>query len=250
MEFGLVVPYFNEDTSLADRFVEVSEFCKKFNGLAVFVDDGSTNNTTGFLEELRLESTIILSLPKNFGYGYANYSGAEKLKKMGIDKVAFIDSDGTNSLEKAYEMIKHLETYDWVKGSRYLVTASTKNVTLSRKLLAYFGNRTLNILFRTNSFDITNGFRAWRINSYLQIPHISNGFSSIVEEFYFARLLKFKVHQIPVTIGIRGKNQKKSAAKFNFEIFWSYLKPGLRFWTISWMKAGDKNLESRIRNEM
>jgi glycosyltransferase involved in cell wall biosynthesis len=226
---GIVIPFYNEEIELIDRCKEIDNFCLQNACFLILVNDGSTNDTGLLMQKVEFKSSKVISYDKNMGYGYANYAGAIALKDMGIERVVFMDSDGTNLCEDAVKLLDKLDFADLVKGSRYLNNSSTKEVSTARRILGFWANKLLKIMFKTHISDVTNGFRAFKLSHYLEIPLTEFGFSSIIEEFYFAKVMNLSITEEPTVLKSRSKNQKRTSAAFNLPVFWKYFKPGLRF---------------------
>ena len=239
LRVAVVVPVFNEGNSLRDTLPQlVTAIYKIDNSIMVFyVNDGSTDNTLAVLNEIiRLKAFSnlkILSLKENKGYGGALRYGATIAYENGFQATVFMDSDLTNPPSEIVALISKLDKYDLIKASRYVTGADTSEVPWRRRFFSIVGNFLLRILFKSPIRDITNGFRAWRLEEYLSFECESTGFDSIIQEFYFARMKNFRIAEIPSTLKSRGENLQASSASYSAKVLFNYLKPGLFFFARS-----------------
>ena len=72
--------------------------------------------------------------------------------------------------------------------------------------------------------DITNGFRAVKVDILRQINLTENNFSIIVEEIMKARNITDKFCEIPYILGTRDKKARPSKFWYGPGTFWNYLK--------------------------
>lgn len=235
LRVAVVVPVYNESNSLFDTLPKlVSAIYEIDNEIMVFyVNDGSTDNTLEVLTEIiklkNFRNLEILSVKENKGYGGALRYGAKIAYEKGFQAAVFMDSDLTNPPSEVVGLISKLDTHDLIKASRYVMGADASEVPWGRRLFSIVGNFLLRILFKSPIRDVTNGFRAWRLEEYLSFECERNGFDSIIEEFYFARVNNFRITEIPSTLKSRGDNLQVSSASYSVKVLFNYLRPGLLF---------------------
>ncbi len=232
---AVVIPAFNEGKSIrndSDEFIkDLTTFCPDAG--AIFVDDGSHDDTYSELNSTiskhKLPNITCIKLDENQGYGGALREGTLHAQKLGYEYVVFMDSDNTNPVSELPVMISKLEGHALVKASRFLPSSDASAVPWRRRFFSIYGNHILRIMFLGSIKDITNGFRAWEIEAYLRIPLLEKGFTSIVEEFYFARLYNYRITEVPSVLSSRLNSQNLSKTSYKPRILWLYFKPGLRF---------------------
>jgi len=232
-KIAIVIPVFNEGESLRKTLPEITLGVLELNCdyKVIYVDDGSTDDSPKILAELK-ESKIysnleVLSLPLNVGYGGALRSGAKLAADQGCWGVVFMDSDLTNPPSEIPRMIQELESYDLVKASRYVKGSDASEVPLQRRIYSVFGNLLLRFLFLTSTRDITNGFRAWRLQEFLAFECKNTGFDSIIEEFYHARTRKLRITECASILRSRGNDLRESSSSYSLRALLNYLKPGI-----------------------
>ena len=105
----IVVPCFNEETSIGILFKEIEKALAGINYEIIFVNDGSNDNTLINIKEIaKFNSNIkYLSFSRNFGKESALYAG---LKSSNGDLVCVMDVDLQDPPELLPQMIKMIET--------------------------------------------------------------------------------------------------------------------------------------------
>jgi dolichol-phosphate mannosyltransferase len=237
LRLAVVIPVFNEGESLRNTLPQlVREIYEIDKDITVFyVNDGSTDNTfevlLGISNAENFSNLQILALEENKGYGGALRYGAKIAQDRGFQAVVFMDSDLTNPTSEILGLVSKLETHDLVKASRYVKGADASEVPWRRRCFSIVGNFLLRLLFRSPIQDVTNGFRAWRLEQYLSFDCKRNGFDSIVEEFYFARVMNFRISELPSTLKSRGGGMRVSSSSYTFKTFYNYLAPALLYFS-------------------
>ena len=207
MDLSIVVPAFNEETSIADVLKEVLNL--SFEGLeweVVVVDDGSSDRTAeilhGFLDVKRLK---IVTHEKNRGKGAALRSGIDG-SSGGI--VAFQDSDSEYDPGQLPALVREIQRgTDVVYGSRFLGQAQDMT------FLFNFGNRFLSLctslIYRAQVSDMETGFKVFRRRVLDGLELKSLGFD--IEPEITAKILKkgISIKEVPIDYRARAKTHKK-----------------------------------------
>jgi dolichol-phosphate mannosyltransferase len=234
-KIAVVIPVFNEGDSLRVTLPEISMGIFKIDPdyKVIYVNDGSTDDSLQILRELKDSESYsnleILSLPINNGYGGALRRGAELAHQQGYWGVVFMDSDLTNPPSEIPEMIKKLEFFHLVKASRYVKGSDASEVAFQRRIYSVLGNLILRFLFLTSTRDITNGFRAWRLQEFMSLECKKRGFDSIIEEFHQARIRNFRIAECPSVLRSRGYDLRASSSSYSLMALLNYLKPGIQY---------------------
>ncbi|HDH28144.1 MAG TPA: glycosyltransferase family 2 protein [Euryarchaeota archaeon] len=207
MDLSIVVPAFNEETSIAEVLTRV--LALSFEGLeweVVVVDDGSSDRTAeilhGFLDVKRLK---ILTHKKNQGKGAALRNGIEN--SSGVI-VAFQDSDLEYDPGQLPTLVREIQRgTDVVYGSRFLGQAQDMT------FLFNFGNRFLSLctslIYRAQVSDMETGFKVFRRRVLDGLELKSLGFD--IEPEITAKILKkgIKIKEVPINYRARAKTHKK-----------------------------------------
>lgn len=249
---AIVIPVFNEGKSITNSLDIIKTQINHYlpNAGLIVVDDGSNDDSLERIKNVigSAKSSFVVETPINQGYGAALLSGALKAKSLAFEFVIFMDSDNTNPVSEIPIMLGLLEKCDLVKASRFVSGSDHSEVPFKRRLFSIAGNRVLSFLFASEVKDITNGFRGWKLDSYLEIPSISRRFSSIVEEFYYAKVKEMRIVETPSILTSRDKEQRLTSANYSFKSLWAYFKPGLKFLIFHRFTKRINNLSRLLRN--
>ena len=151
----IVIPAWNEEAVLGDVLESVKVEKPSFADILV-VSDGSTDATAAIA---RAAGVAVLDLPLNLGVGGAMRAGFQYAQRMGYDYAMQVDSDGQHHPESIPSLIKAVEDYDIVIGSRFADGAADYEVSGPRKwamgLLSFLFTRAAGTPFT----DVTSGFK-------------------------------------------------------------------------------------------
>jgi dolichol-phosphate mannosyltransferase len=198
----------------------------------IAVDDGSGDDSATIIAELadEIPSLHLCRHEQNAGYGAALRTGAEHAAEIGLEYLAFIDSDLTNPPEdllKMGELASHGDRY--IKGSRFIEGGGMESVPMSRKVVSRAGNLVASCLFGTGLRDITNGFRAVRTDLFLSWGLQERGFAIIVEEVECALRSGIQPREFATVLSSRQGGQRKSAFGYTPRTIFRYLRYPLRY---------------------
>lgn len=228
---AVVVPVYNEAAGIEKACREIAGVLGAYPGRAVLiaVDDGSSDESASLLE--RMDEVDLVRHEANKGYGAALRTGASRAKELGLEYLAFIDSDLTNppgDLLRIGELAR--EGHSYVKASRFVAGGRMEGVPRWRQLVSRTGNLVASKLFGTAVRDVTNGFRAGRTELICSWPTREPGFAVIVEELSFALAAGVSVVEFPTVLSSRSTEQRSSAFTYSPALLWSYLRYPLRAW--------------------
>lgn len=146
---GVVIPCYNEEERLSSK--EFKDFAHKNLGYHLcFVNDGSTDNTLGVLEELRLgneENISIYDCAQNGGKAEAVRQGMLHLEKdTQFDYIGFLDADLSTDFRDFDDLVQTLESseYKIVSGSRMSRMGADITKESARKIISL----TINLIIR------------------------------------------------------------------------------------------------------
>ncbi len=229
MRVCIIVPMYNEEVvakeSIETIFKYIKELPSVFTVLAV--DDGSKDSTRDVLKELEKvyskDEFQIVFRSNNKGYGAASKTGIDYAINSGYDYVIHIDSDLTNHpkyLSAFYD--KMCEGWDYIKATRFSKGGGMEGVPWKRRFISWCGNIFAKVVTGLPLSDITNGFRAVKVDVYKQLKLTEDHFAIIVEELMKAKKVTNSFCEIPNILGTRGENSGNSKFTYDFNTFWRY----------------------------
>jgi glycosyltransferase involved in cell wall biosynthesis len=153
---SLVVPIYNEEENLEQLISDIKDY---FSGLQkdheiIFVDDGSSDQSSRIIENRRDEQIKLISHATNRGYGEALKTGFENAEK---ELIAYIDGDGQFDVKDIDKMLEFFPGTDMVIGERRDRKDGTERIVVSRGFNTLV-RKTLDLDFR----DIDCGIKIFR----------------------------------------------------------------------------------------
>jgi len=224
MNLTVLVPFFNEESTLRDSVVGVINELPESK--IILIDDRSSDNSLNIAKELgrEFQNIKILENPTNSGKG-----SALKLSSNYIDTSHVIIHDA--DLEYFPKDIKNLVIKaldfpeDMILGSRFIGNKERKNLykrtLLANKVMSKF----FSLVYRVNISDIATCYKLMPAEYFKNIEFVENGFSIEIE--IVARFIKGnkKVHELPISyIGRSYEEGKKIKAVDGFKYIFNTLK--------------------------
>ena len=154
---SIVVPCFNEESSVEIFFREIEKTLAEINFEIIFIDDGSKDNTLTNIKKIANDNTNIkyISFSRNFGKESALYAG---LKNSKGNLVCVMDVDLQDPPELLPQMIEIIENedYDIVATRRVSREGEPKIRSLFARLFYKFFNK-------ISQVDLVDGARDYRL---------------------------------------------------------------------------------------
>ena len=154
---SIVVPCFNEESSVEIFFREIEKTLGEINFEIIFIDDGSKDNTLTNIKKIANDNTNIkyISFSRNFGKESALYAG---LKNSKGNLVCVMDVDLQDPPELLPQMIEIIENedYDIVATRRVSREGEPKIRSLFARLFYKFFNK-------ISQVDLVDGARDYRL---------------------------------------------------------------------------------------
>lgn len=199
---SIVIPAYNEEKRLPGTLDEIETYFSSVRDYEVIVvDDGSSDNTPGYVNERRqsFPQLRVVQLERNFGKGKAVKTGMLQAEGKHI---LYLDADGATPIAE-YERLENAikSDFDIVIGSRALQTKDTKvNTVIHRKILGRIFNSIVNILLVPGIADTQCGFKLFTKESARKIfSEVSlDGFAFDVEVLYLARKHKLRICEVAI----------------------------------------------------
>jgi glycosyltransferase involved in cell wall biosynthesis len=231
MKVCVVIPMYNEEAVAQHSIRTILGYTRKLPPVTniLIVNDGSKDGTENIvrqiLSEPENEGIQLVSHEENQGYGAALRTGIRFAVEKKYDYILFMDSDLTNHpryLKTFHERMT--EGWDYIKASRYARGGATVGVPWQHRMLSVMGNLLAKVLYRLPLTDLTNGFRAVKVDIVKKMDLKEPGFSIIMEELYHVKYLAKSFCDIPYVLTSRKNGQGKSKFSYGPRTYLRYLK--------------------------
>ncbi len=226
IEISVVIPVYNEEKNILPLYERLKDVLEKLNKNyeIIFIDDGSTDDSLKFLQQVKNRDSAvkILKMKKNYGQTSALDAG---FKKSQGEIIVSMDGDLQNEPCDIPRLLKELETCDVVCGWR-----RKRSDTLSKRISSRIANAVRRLVLQDRIIDVGCTLRAYR-RPALGAIKLYNGlhrFLPVLIEWE-----GFRVKQIPV------EHNRRLSGKSKYSFRKRLIKPFLDLWVALWMK---KNL--------
>ncbi len=205
IELSVVVPAFNEGSSIESTLVNLDNVFKREKGRyeILVVDDGSKDNTfaKAVCYAKKNNHVKILSCNSNYGKGYAVKTGF--MSSIG-DVVVFADSDLEIRMDDVSKYIRALSHGDIVVASKWHPSSQVE-ISMLRRILSHSFNVLVKVLIGINIRDTQAGLKAVRKSSFKKIfPKLMvKRFAFDVELLAAASLYNLRIIEMPVRLRLK-----------------------------------------------
>ncbi len=232
MKLSVVIPAHNEEDCISvviNRLVSVLKAARIEHEIIV-VNDNSNDNTLRILGELAVSNPQIVVINAQFpkGFGKAIRKGLENVTG---DIVTICMGDGSDEAEDVVKYFNKInEGYDCVFGSRFIKGSKTVGYPKIKLILNRLGNKLIQILFWLKYNDVSNAFKAYRVEVIKAIqPLVSQYFNITVEIPLKAIVRGYSFAVIPInwngrSSGVSKHNISELSKKYFFSILFVWLE--------------------------
>jgi len=238
MKTIIVTPTYNEGKNIETLVNTLFGLNSQYHVLVV--DDNSPDGTAKIVKKLqtRYKNLHLAERPKKSGLGTAYCYGFKWALERDFDYIVQIDADLSHNPEDVPQMVKLLEKYDLVIGSRYCDGISVVRWPLRRLILSYFANSYSRIVTGVKLHDLTAGFKAWRrdVIENIDLDNIrSQGYAFQIEMNFHTDRKGYKIHEHPILFIDRTIGESKMSRSIMMETAWMVWR--FRIWKLlGWYK--------------
>ncbi|MCK9329726.1 MAG: polyprenol monophosphomannose synthase [Candidatus Cloacimonetes bacterium] len=220
MRWLVIIPTYNEKDNIAEIINEVLSQDDILDIL--IVDDNSPDKTYEIVEKLQSSNTKIKLIKRSgkLGLGSAYVEGFKYALRNSYEGIIQMDADFSHDPTTIPIMLKEINNYDLIIGSRYISGINVVNWPLRRLLLSYFAALYVRVITGMPIKDPTGGFKCIKssVLTKLKLDNImSDGYSFQIEINYRAWLRKFKIKELSITFTDRRSGQSKMSKKIVHE---------------------------------
>ena len=234
----IISPTYNEKKNIISLVESVFSVNQDYHIL--IIDDNSPDGTANLVKELQLKykNLFLEERPGKAGLGTAYKYGFNWALNRDYDNIIQMDADLSHDPKEIIEMVRLLNNYDLVIGSRYINGVSVVHWPIKRLLLSYGANVYARLVTGLPIKDSTGGYKAWKrkvLNSIDLNGVKSEGYSFQIEMNWRAWQKKFSIIEYPIIFSDRTIGESKMSKKIMFEaiiVIWR-----MRIWKIfGWHK--------------
>jgi len=231
----IVIPARNEEGCICSTVQHLSSELRlqKVPHEIIVVDDGSSDHTWQFLQDLKKNIPELRSIQNigQKGFGHAVMCG---LNQMAGDAVIIMMADESDDCKDVIRYWQQLNLgYDCVFGTRFCRQAKISNYPWNKLILNRLGNFFIQVLFLLPYNDVTNAFKCYSRKAIEGMsPLISCHFNLTVEMPLKAIIRGYKWCVIPTNWqgrdkGISKWKIKEMGSRYLFILFYLWLEKSL-----------------------
>jgi dolichol-phosphate mannosyltransferase len=221
MKIRVLVPTYQELHTLPSIVHRIFEHNPEVHVLVI--DDNSPDGTGKLADQLKAKYSNLQVLHRNSknGLGAAYIDGFNN-SINDFDVLVEMDADGSHDPQDLVTILKEIDNYDCVLGSRWVPGGKVINWPKSREILSRGGNSYARLMLGIDIGDATGGFRAYKTTALKQLDLSdidSQGYCFQVD--MVRRLLKkgFKIKEVPITFTERTIGTSKMSRNIVLEAF-------------------------------
>jgi len=208
---------------------------KNSNFHLLIVDDNSPDGTADKVKELQADypNLHLEERPGKAGLGTAYIFGFKWALEHEYDRIVQMDADLSHNPNDVPRLVKLLDDYDLIVGSRYIEGVSVVNWPIRRLILSYGANFYSRIITGMPIKDSTGGFKAWRRKVLTEIDLNavrSQGYSFQIEMNFRTWCKGFKIKEVPIIFIDRTIGESKMSKNIVYEAIFMVWR--LRIWKL------------------
>ncbi len=214
MKLSIIIPAYNEEKRIISSLNKIYNYLnkKQIDYEVVIVNDGSRDNTVDVIKKIKNNKTTIINNKINKGKGHAVKTGMLNAKG---DLLLFTDSDLSTPIEELDKLMRYIDNYDIVIGSRSLQASDVKKKQAFYKVwLGRLGNKAIQLLAVPGIKDTQCGFKLYKrkcLNIFKKQTINRWGFD--FEILFLARKLGYKIKEVPV-VWVNAEGSKVKALDY------------------------------------
>jgi glycosyltransferase involved in cell wall biosynthesis len=230
---SLIMPAFNEESGIVHAIQEAHESLMDlgYRFEIIVVDDGSTDRTAHFVEEISetCSRVRLIQHPINRGYGAALRTGFENAR---YDRVAFTDADAQFYLEDLDRLMPFTIEHSIVVGYR-----EDRQDPWKRRFFSWGYNRIVRTLLGTQVRDCDCALKIFRREVLPYLLPETDGFFVNAEMLCRANRLGLKIAEV----GVRHRSRQHGESKVSLRDIPRTLGKLIPFWwsNVLWSRRPD-----------
>lgn len=227
MTIAILIPTYNEATSLPMLLAEISRFRENFpESISVYViDDNSPDKTGDNVDKLNYSWVKVLRRGSKDGLGPAYRYGINfVLEHTKDDSIITMDADGSHQVSNLNSLLDaRTSGIDLVIGTRWMAGGSVKNWSQWRRFLSQSGTTYARKVLGIDLKDLTGGFRIYSRQLLMSLPLStlkSSGYCFQIEMAMQSSDLGANIHEVPIEFIERTQGKSKMSTAIVLEALW------------------------------
>jgi len=197
----VIIPTYNEIENV-ERMIQVVLSLPEQPDVLI-VDDNSPDGTGSKVNEIiqSNKKVNLISRSGKLGLGTAYIEGFKFALAEGYDYIIEMDCDFSHDPKDISRLLKEIDDYDLVIGSRYIQGVNVVNWPLKRLILSMGASFYTRVITGMPLKDATSGFKCFRkeVIQSIDLDKIhSNGYSFQIEMHYKTWKKKFRIKEMPI----------------------------------------------------
>ena len=218
MKVVIGLPAYNEEKNIAPIILKLRKVWQN----VIVCDDGSSDLTGEVAEKM---GAILVSNPKNMGYGAAIRELFLKAKEIDADVLVTFDADGQHRIDDINLVLEPIlkNDADIVIGSRFLNEGKfqgPKYRGVGIKAITTLTNTTTG----SKISDSQSGFRAYNKKALQNIAPSEHGMGVSTEILIKAAKQDLRITEVPITISYEGETSTHHPVSHGASVILSTLK--------------------------
>ena len=219
------IPTYNEKENIARLITELL----KYDIDILVVDDNSPDGTSDIVKEIsKKHKNVHLLLRKEYrGRGYAGRAGYRYCLNHDADHIIEMDGDFSHNPRYIPDMIRQLQQYDVVIGSRLVKDGKDIGRSATRRMITKLANLYIRTVLGIRVKDCNSGYRGFRrkVLEEIDVDRLFSKGPGIVQEvLYKTHLKRFRIKEIPISFRNRTKGSSKLTVKELTAGYWIIIK--------------------------
>ena len=211
------IPAFNEEEKIAGIILKL----KKITDKIIVCNDGSSDMTGEIAQSL---GAIVVTHPKNMGYGAGIRSIFLKAKEIQADVLVTFDADGQHRIDDIKPVVEPIleDKADIVIGSRFL--EKNEQMPEYRKLGIKVITKLTNASMNDSLTDSQSGFRAYNKKVLNDIIPSDYGMGVSTEILIKASKKEFRIAEVPIIVSYEGETSTHHPVSHGVSVILSTIK--------------------------
>lgn len=204
-DLTVIIPIYNEEENIKNTLEKISSYCSENKCYAIFINDGSNDNTADILSKWdNCDFIKIIQHKVNKGYGGAIKTG---ISNCITDYCITFDADGQHRIEDIDKLYRYLKNTncDMVIGRRNITSGLYKDFG------KYIIRKIARMLMYFDVCDLNSGLKIYNRKvaiKYFNILPENMAYSDIIVLIFI--YFRYKVNEIEIIVNKRIKGESKT----------------------------------------